>query len=64
MDSPRVTFVMAVYNTTRTVGAAVESVLGQEFGDLELVVIDDGSTDGTAEVVRGGAMSGCESDLE
>jgi glycosyltransferase involved in cell wall biosynthesis len=42
---------MPARNTERHVGQAVASVLRQSFPDFELVVIDDGSTDGTAQVV-------------
>ena len=48
---PRVTVVMPAYQAAWCVGAAVESVLWQTYTDLELVVVDDGSTDGTADVV-------------
>jgi len=44
---------MPAYNHERFVGAAVESVLNQSLRDLELVVVDDGSTDRTADVIRG-----------
>lgn len=53
MGEPKISVVMPAYNHERFVGAAVESVLGQTCGDLELVVIDDGSTDRTADIVRG-----------
>jgi glycosyltransferase involved in cell wall biosynthesis len=49
--TPAVSVVMPAYNAAPYVGAAVRSVLGQTFGDLELLVIDDGSTDHTAQVV-------------
>ncbi len=49
---PAVSVVMPAYNHERFVGEAVESVLGQSFDDLELVVVDDGSTDRTAEIVN------------
>jgi glycosyltransferase involved in cell wall biosynthesis len=48
---PRVSAVIATYNTARYVGEAVESVLQQSMDDLELVVVDDGSTDDTPAVI-------------
>jgi glycosyltransferase involved in cell wall biosynthesis len=42
---------MAVFNGAPWVGAAIESMLGQTLGDLELIVIDDGSTDATPDVL-------------
>jgi GT2 family glycosyltransferase len=50
--SPAVTVVIPAYNRAATIGAAIASVLGQSFTDFELLVIDDGSTDGTPEAVR------------
>lgn len=50
-DPPAIAVVMPVYNRAASVGRAVESVLAQTFGNFELVVVDDGSTDGSAEVV-------------
>ena len=42
---PRVSVVMTVYRDFRFFDAAVESVLGQDFADLELIIIDDGNND-------------------
>ena len=42
-----------VYNGATTVGAAIESVLAQTFSSFTLTLIDDGSTDGTADVLAG-----------
>jgi glycosyltransferase involved in cell wall biosynthesis len=49
---PRVTVVMSSYNHASFVGHAIESVLSQSFNDLEFLISDDGSTDGTASVIK------------
>lgn len=49
----KVTVLMPTYNVAPYVKEAVESVLRQSYSDFELLVIDDCSTDGTLDVVRG-----------
>lgn len=44
---------MPAFNARRTILEAVHSVLGQSYGELQLVVCDDSSTDGTAELLAG-----------
>ena len=51
--SPAVSVVMPVYNAGPYLREAVESVLGQSFGDLELLCCDDGSTDDSWAVLEG-----------
>lgn len=50
---PLVSVNMPVYNGERFVGEAITSILAQRFSDFELVIVDDGSTDKTAEIIRG-----------
>ncbi len=50
---PTVSVIMPAYNQARYLGEAVRSVLGQDFGDFELIVVDDGSTDDTPSVAEG-----------
>src|SRR5262249_8777408 len=49
---PRVSVVMANYNYARYLRAAIDSVLNQTLTDLELIVVDDGSTDGSREIIE------------
>lgn len=55
--SPRVSVIMAAYNHAPFIGEAIRSVLNQSFQDFELIITDDGSTDGTPDVIRGFADS-------
>jgi glycosyltransferase involved in cell wall biosynthesis len=50
--TPRVSVVMPVYNGARYIARAVTSVLASDFRDIELVVLDDGSEDGSADTAR------------
>jgi glycosyltransferase involved in cell wall biosynthesis len=48
---PAVSVVMSVYNGLPYLPAAIDSILAQTFGDFELIIIDDGSTDGSGAVI-------------
>ncbi len=47
-----ISVIIPAYNAVQCIGRAINSVLGQSYSDREIIVIDDGSTDNTAKVVR------------
>ena len=55
--APQVSVLMPVFNTVKYVREAVDSIARQSFTDWELIIIDDGSTDGSTEVLRSLARS-------
>jgi glycosyltransferase involved in cell wall biosynthesis len=49
---PKISVVMTFYNCQKFIGQAIESILNQTFKDFELILIDDASTDGTAQIAK------------
>lgn len=49
---PKVSVLVPTYNRAQYLGEAVQSALQQTYQDLEVIVVDDGSTDHTAEIIR------------
>jgi len=54
---PTISIILPTLNGSRYVATSVESCLRQTYGDLELIVVDGGSTDGTLDIVRSYADS-------
>ena len=53
IEVPFISVVIPSYNAENVIGRTIESVLSQSYANWELLVIDDGSTDSTRDVVRG-----------
>ena len=51
MHTPQVSIIMAAYNHAQYIDKAIDSALAQTWQDFELIVVDDGSTDATGQVV-------------
>jgi len=52
IDKPKVSVLMSVYNEEKYLREAVESILDQTFKDFEFLIINDGSTDKTGEILK------------
>ena len=50
--NPKVSVIIPTYNRATKVRNAIDSALGQTFSDLEVIVVDDGSSDGTGEILQ------------
>jgi len=52
MKKTRVSVIMPAFNSEKYIGEAIESILNQTFSDFEFVIINDGSTDNTAKIIK------------
>jgi glycosyltransferase involved in cell wall biosynthesis len=52
MNQPKVTVLLPVYNGAKYIREAIDSILAQTYRDFELLIIDDGSIDDTAEIIH------------
>ena len=48
--SPTVSIIVPVYNAEHTIRRCIESILNQEYTDFELLLVNDGSTDGSGAI--------------
>lgn len=52
MENEKVSIVLPTYNRAKFLRKSIDSCLGQTYGDIELIIVDDGSTDETSEIVN------------
>ncbi len=52
MHSPLVSVIMPVYNASEFLYASIDSILSQSYKNIELIIINDGSTDNSEEIIN------------
>lgn len=52
MDNYKISVILPVYNSAMYLGKAVESILNQTYKEFELIIIDDGSTDNSVDIIK------------
>ena len=52
MDTPLISLIMPAYNCEATIGLAIETLAAQDYPVFELIVVDDGSSDSTPDIVE------------
>ena len=50
MDEPLVSVIIPVYNVKKYLGQCLDSVTGQTYKNIEIILVDDGSTDNSGEI--------------
>lgn len=51
-DKPFISVVIPLYNKEKSIAQSLQSVLNQSYTDFEIVVVDDGSTDKSVEIIQ------------
>ena len=57
-DQPKISVIMPAYNAEKYIGSMMDSLLAQTMPDFELIVVDDGSRDGTLQLCQAAAGRG------
>ncbi len=52
MDNIKVSIIVPVYNSAEYIGSTLDSIINQDFNSFEVIVVDDGSTDNSLEVIE------------
>jgi len=52
MNNPKISIITSVYNNRDTIAEAIESVLSQNYNDIEYIIVDGGSADGTVKIIE------------
>ncbi|WP_406536959.1 glycosyltransferase family 2 protein [Methanobrevibacter sp.] len=52
MDNFKVSVIVPVYNSCEYIGSTLDSIINQDFSSFELIVVDDGSTDNSLEIIK------------
>jgi glycosyltransferase involved in cell wall biosynthesis len=52
LDNPRISVIVPVYNEVKHIRETLEAIKNQVYANIELIVVDNGSTDGTGEIAR------------
>ena len=53
MTNPKISVILSAYNEEKFIEKAIESVVNQTLKDIEIIIINDGSTDNTLSIING-----------